>query len=170
MAQDYRKLSYWHDSVPGALTPDLLDRTIRITRDALRRDFGVPEPRIAVAGLNPHAGEGGAMGTEEIDWIMPLLDCLRDEGLAIAGPMPDDTMFHASARARYDVAVAMYHDQGLPVLKHKGFGRAVNITLGLPIIRTSVDHGTAFDIAGTGQADPGSLLAAVELAAELAAH
>jgi 4-hydroxythreonine-4-phosphate dehydrogenase len=154
--------------VPTALTPDGLEKVIRITHAAMQRDFGLAQPRIAVAGLNPHAGEGGAMGTEEIDWIMPLLDRLRDQGLAIAGPMPADTMFHASARARYDVAVAMYHDQALIPIKTLDFAGGVNITLGLPFVRTSPDHGTAFDIAGQGVADPSSLIAALRMADRMA--
>ncbi len=154
--------------VPTALTPAGLEKVIRITHDGLQRDFGIAAPRIAVAGLNPHAGEGGAMGTEEIDWIAPLLDRLHAEGLAISGPLPADTMFHASARARYDVAVAMYHDQALIPIKTLDFAGGVNVTLGLPFVRTSPDHGTAFDIAGQGVADPSSLIAALRMAAEMA--
>ncbi|SDN28746.1 4-hydroxythreonine-4-phosphate dehydrogenase [Lutimaribacter pacificus] len=154
--------------VPQALTPDGLEKTIRITHTALRRDFAIAEPRIAVAGLNPHAGEGGAMGTEETDWIAPLLDRLRAGGFDITGPLPADTMFHAAARARYDVAVAMYHDQALIPIKTLDFAGGVNVTLGLPFVRTSPDHGTAFDIAGQGVADPSSLVAALRMAADMA--
>ncbi|WP_121629941.1 4-hydroxythreonine-4-phosphate dehydrogenase PdxA [Tropicibacter alexandrii] len=154
--------------VPAALTPDLLERRIRITHDALVRKFGLPAPRIAVAGLNPHAGEGGRMGTEEQTLIAPVLDRLRAEGMEIAGPLPGDTMFHAAARARYDVAVCMYHDQALIPIKTLDFDRGVNVTLGLPFIRTSPDHGTAFDIAGTGLANPSSTIEALRLAARLA--
>jgi 4-hydroxythreonine-4-phosphate dehydrogenase len=154
--------------VPGALTPQLLTDTIRITHASLRRDFGIPAPRIAVAGLNPHAGEGGAMGREELDMITPVLTALRAEGLALSGPHSADTMFHAGARAGYDAAVAMYHDQALIPIKTIDFAGGVNVTLGLPFIRTSPDHGTAFDIAGTGRADPASLIAALELARDMA--
>lgn len=154
--------------VPAALTGSLIEETARITHAALVRDFGLPSPRIAVAGLNPHAGEGGAMGREEIEVIAPAIDRLRGEGLNIAGPLPADTMFHAAARARYDVALTMYHDQGLIPLKALDFDRGVNVTLGLPFLRTSPDHGTAFDIAGQGLARPDSLIAALCLAAELA--
>ncbi len=154
--------------VPKALTPEGLEQVIRITHDAMIRDFGIAAPRIAVAGLNPHAGESGAMGDEELTWIAPLLDRLRDEGLTLAGPMPADTMFHASARARYDVAVAMYHDQALIPIKTLDFAGGVNVTLGLPFVRTSPDHGTAFDIAGQGVADPSSLIAALRMAEDMA--
>ena len=154
--------------VPAQLTPALLAETIRITHAALRRDFGMAAPRIAVAGLNPHAGEAGKMGGEEIAMIAPLLDALRAEGLDIAGPLPADTMFHAGARARYDVAICMYHDQALIPIKTLDFSGGVNVTLGLPIIRTSPDHGTAFDIAGKGVADPTSMIAALRMAARMA--
>ncbi|PWE34168.1 4-hydroxythreonine-4-phosphate dehydrogenase PdxA [Maritimibacter sp. 55A14] len=154
--------------VPRALTRDLLDRTIRITAEGLRRDFGLRTPRIAVAGLNPHAGEGGAMGREEIDVIAPALEVLRAEGLEIAGPLSADTMFHPAARARYDVAICMYHDQALIPVKTVDFAGGVNVTLGLPFIRTSPDHGTALDIAGQGRADPASLIAALRMAAGMA--
>ncbi|MFD1508717.1 4-hydroxythreonine-4-phosphate dehydrogenase PdxA [Lacimonas salitolerans] len=154
--------------VPQALTPTGLAQVIRITHAAMIRDFGLAAPRIAVAGLNPHAGEGGSMGTEELDWIAPLLDDLRAEGLAITGPLPADTMFHAAARARYDVAVAMYHDQALIPIKTLDFAGGVNVTLGLPFVRTSPDHGTAFDIAGQGVADPSSLVAALRMAVQMA--
>ncbi|MCF1709970.1 4-hydroxythreonine-4-phosphate dehydrogenase PdxA [Tabrizicola sp. J26] len=155
--------------VPRALTPDLLEETIRITRDGLIRDFGIAVPRIAVAGLNPHAGEGGAMGREEIDWMIPLLDRLRGEGMALLGPLPADTMFHPAARARYDAAICAYHDQALIPIKTIDFAGGVNLTLGLPFIRTSPDHGTAFDIAGKGVADPSSLIAALKMAQAMAA-
>jgi 4-hydroxythreonine-4-phosphate dehydrogenase len=154
--------------VPGALTAALIEETARVTASALVRDFGIARPRLAVAGLNPHAGEQGAMGREEIEIIAPAVERLREEGLEIAGPLPADTMFHAEARARYDVALTMYHDQGLIPLKALDFVRGVNVTLGLPIIRTSPDHGTAYDIAGTGKADPTSLIEALNLAALMA--
>ena len=155
--------------VPATLTRDLLTQTIRITHAGLIRDFGLEAPRIAVAGLNPHAGEGGAMGREEIETIGPVIETLRAEGLALAGPLSADTMFHAAARARYDAAVAMYHDQALIPIKTIDFAGGVNVTLGLPFIRTSPDHGTAFDIAGQGRADPTSLIAALRLAERMAA-
>jgi len=142
--------------------------TIRILAAALRRDFALPAPRIAVAGLNPHAGEGGAMGREEITIIAPALDALRAEGIDVRGPLPADTMFHAAARARYDAAVCMYHDQALIPIKTLDFDRGVNVTLGLPFIRTSPDHGTAYDIAGQGVASPVSLIEALRLAASMA--
>jgi 4-hydroxythreonine-4-phosphate dehydrogenase len=156
--------------VPGALTPALLEDTIRITHAGLVRDFGIPAPRIAVAGLNPHAGEGGVIGREEIAWIAPLVRRLADEGMAIRGPMSADTMFHAGARAGYDAAVCMYHDQALIPIKTIDFAGGVNVTMGLPFIRTSPDHGTAHDIAGQGVADPTSLVAALRLAREMAAR
>ncbi len=155
--------------VPGALTGGLLEETIRITRAGLIRDFGLPAPRIAVAGLNPHAGEGGAMGGEETRLIIPLLERLRAEGMDLTGPLPADTMFHPAARARYDAAVCMYHDQALIPIKTIDFAGGVNVTLGLPFVRTSPDHGTAFDIAGRGIADPTSLIAALRMAAGMAA-
>ena len=154
--------------VPGALTSALLEETIRITHAGLVRDFGIEAPRLAVAGLNPHAGEGGAMGREEIEVIGPVLDRLRDEGIAIVGPLSADTMFHPAARARYDVAICMYHDQALIPIKTIDFAGGVNVTLGLPFIRTSPDHGTAFDIAGKGVADATSLIAALEMADHMA--
>jgi 4-hydroxythreonine-4-phosphate dehydrogenase len=154
--------------VPRALTGELLEETLRITRAALIRDFGLPRPRIAVAGLNPHAGEGGLMGREDIEVIAPVLERLRGEGFALSGPLSADTMFHAAARARYDAAVAMYHDQALIPIKTIDFAGGVNVTLGLPFVRTSPDHGTAFDIAGRGVADATSLVAALRLAAEMA--
>ncbi|MBK4214560.1 4-hydroxythreonine-4-phosphate dehydrogenase PdxA [Paracoccus caeni] len=153
--------------VPAALTDDLLEETIRITHAAMIRDFGIAAPRIAVAGLNPHAGEGGTMGREERDRIAPLLDRLRGEGLTIAGPLPADTMFHAPARARYDAAICAYHDQALIPIKTLDFAGGVNVTLGLPFIRTSPDHGTAFDIAGKGIADPDSTIAALRMARDM---
>ncbi|EPX81919.1 4-hydroxythreonine-4-phosphate dehydrogenase PdxA [Salipiger mucosus] len=154
--------------VPAALTPELLEKRLRITHTALIERFGIAQPRIAVAGLNPHAGEGGRMGREEIEMIAPVLDRLRAEGMDIAGPLPADTMFHARARARYDAAVCMYHDQALIPIKTLAFDEGVNVTLGLPFIRTSPDHGTAFDIAGKGLANPSSTLAALRLAWRLA--
>ena len=155
--------------VPHRLTPDLLRETIEITARSLRDRFGIPHPRLAVAGLNPHAGEGGAMGREEIDWIAPLLAEIPQEGFTLTGPHPADTMFHAAARARYDVAICMYHDQALIPIKTLDFDRGVNVTLGLPFIRTSPDHGTAFDIAGQGKANPSSLIEALKLAQTMAA-
>lgn len=155
-------------AVPRALTPGLLADTLRITHAALRRDFGVADPRIAVAGLNPHAGEGGRMGREEIEVIAPVIARLRAEGLALSGPHSADTMFHDAARARYDCAVAMYHDQALIPIKTLDFAGGVNVTLGLPFVRTSPDHGTAFDIAGTGRADATSMVAALRMARDMA--
>ena len=155
--------------VPDAVTPEVLDAVLRILDTDLRARFGIAQPEIVVCGLNPHAGEEGHLGREDIDTIAPTLDALRAEGLHLRGPLPADTAFTPAAGHK-DAVLAMYHDQGLPVLKYAGFGHAVNVTLGLPIIRTSVDHGTAFDIAGTGSADPGSLLAAVELALQMARH
>jgi len=156
--------------VPRALTPDLLEDTIRITRAGLIRDFGLDEPRIAVAGLNPHAGEGGSMGREELDWMAPLVTRLAAEGMAIRGPLSADTMFHAAARANYDVAICAYHDQALIPIKTIDFAGGVNVTLGLPFVRTSPDHGTAYDIAGLGKADPSSLIAALRLARDMVAR
>jgi 4-hydroxythreonine-4-phosphate dehydrogenase len=152
---------------PKALTADLIIRTGRIVDRDLRARFGVTRPRLAVAGLNPHAGEGGAMGREEITIIAPAIEALRAEGIDIVGPLPADTMFHARARARYDVALTMYHDQGLIPVKTLAFDEGVNVTLGLPFVRTSPDHGTAFDIAGKGIANPSSLIAALKLADRL---
>ncbi len=154
--------------VPAALTGELIIETARTTAEGLRRDLGITSPRLAVAGLNPHAGEGGAMGREEIDVIIPALEELRAGGLNVAGPLPADTMFHPAARARYDVALTMYHDQGLVPIKTLDFARGVNVTLGLPFVRTSPDHGTAYDIAGTGQADPSSLIEALKMAGAMA--
>ncbi len=156
--------------VPGALSEALLEETLRVTHAALIRDFGLPHPRMAVAGLNPHAGEGGTMGQEEARVIAPVLDRLRAEGMALTGPHPADTMFHAGARATYDAAIAMYHDQALIPIKTVDFAGGVNVTLGLPFIRTSPDHGTAFDIAGRGVADPTSLIAALAMARAMAAR
>jgi 4-hydroxythreonine-4-phosphate dehydrogenase len=157
-------------AVPQALTAEGLARTIRLTHAALKLDFGLPAPRIAVAGLNPHAGEGGTMGTEEATLIAPVLDALRAEGFDLRGPLSADTMFHPAARARYDAAVCMYHDQALIPIKTIDFAGGVNVTLGLPFVRTSPDHGTAHDIAGRGIADPTSLRAALRMAAEMAAR
>lgn len=154
--------------VPKALTAALLEQTLRLTEAALKRDFAIAQPRLAVAGLNPHAGESGAMGQEEAQLIAPVLERLRAQGMAIAGPLPADTMFHATARARYDVAICMYHDQALIPIKTIDFAGGVNVTLGLPFIRTSPDHGTAYDIAGKGLADPASLIAALRMAAQMA--
>ena len=155
-------------AVPAAITRETLLTTLRILDADLRGRFGIDAPRIAVLGLNPHAGEGGHMGHEEIDTIIPVLEQMRKEGMNLIGPLPADTAFVPRHLEHYDGVLAMYHDQGLPVLKHAGFGHAVNVTLGLPYIRTSVDHGTALDLAGTGRADPGSLRAALTLAIELA--
>ncbi len=154
--------------VAAALTPTLLEETIRVTHAGLIRDCGLARPRIAVAGLNPHAGEGGAMGDEETRIIAPVLGRLRAEGMAIVGPMSADTMFHARARAGYDVAICMYHDQALIPIKTLDFDGGVNVTLGLPFIRTSPDHGTACDIAGRGLARPDSMIAALRLARDMA--
>jgi len=156
--------------VPAALTTAELETTLRILHADLRSKFGIGQPRILVAGLNPHAGEGGYLGREEIEVITPVLDRLRREGMNLIGPLPADTLFTRKVLAGSDAQLAMYHDQGLAVLKYAAFEEGINITLGLPILRTSVDHGTALDLAGTGQADPGSLFAAVQLAAELAAR
>ncbi len=153
--------------VPAALTEDVLAETVEITRAALIRDFGIAEPRIAVSGLNPHAGEGGKMGREEIDLIAPVIRRFQDRGWHVVGPLPADTMFHAAARARYDAAIAMYHDQALVPIKTLAFDEGVNVTLGLPFVRTSPDHGTAFDIAGKGVANPSSMIAAIRMAAAM---
>ncbi|HEX3349043.1 MAG TPA: 4-hydroxythreonine-4-phosphate dehydrogenase PdxA [Acetobacteraceae bacterium] len=154
----------------ATLSTDAIIRTARITAEALRRDFGIPWPRLAIAGLNPHAGEDGALGDDETLIIQPAIDALRAEGIDVSGPWSPDTMFTPGARARYDVAICMYHDQALIPLKTIDMTHGVNVTLGLPIIRTSPDHGTAFDIAGKGIADPSSLIAAIDLASELAAR
>ncbi len=150
------------------LTTDLIVETARIVAHDLRTKFGVAAPRLAVAGLNPHAGEAGAMGREDIEVVAPAVERLRAEGFDARGPLPPDTMFHAAARARYDVAICMYHDQALIPIKTLAFDTGVNCTLGLPFVRTSPDHGTAFDIAGRGVADPASLVAALQLASRLA--
>ena len=154
--------------VSHTLTPDLLRETLEITARDLKNHFGLSAPRIAVAGLNPHSGEGGAMGREELDWIAPLIKDMAADGYAITGPHPADTMFHAAARANYDVAVAMYHDQALIPIKTLDFDRGVNVTLGLPFLRTSPDHGTALDIAGKGIANPTSMIEALKLAHQMA--
>ena len=156
-------------AVPAAITPQALEETLRIVHADLVHHFGLKSPRILVAGLNPHAGEGGHMGREEIDVIIPVLERLRAQGMQLIGPLPADTLFVPHTLAHGDAVLAMYHDQGLPVLKHASFGGGVNVTLGLPIIRTSVDHGTALDLAGSGRADAGSLFAAIELAIDMAA-
>jgi len=155
--------------VSAALTADRLEKVIRVLEADLRAKFALASPRILVCGLNPHAGEGGHLGREEIEVISPVLERLRAEGLGLTGPVPADTAFLPERLAGHDAVLAMYHDQGLPVLKHASFGHAVNVTLGLPIVRTSVDHGTALDLAGTGRADAGSLRAALRLAIELCA-
>ena len=155
-------------AVPDAIDREKLVRLVRIVDRDLRTRFSVPAPRIAVCGLNPHAGEGGHLGREEIESIAPAVDALRAEGLDVRGPIPADTAFTPERLAGVDVVVAMYHDQGLPVVKHAGFGHAVNVTLGLSFVRTSVDHGTALDLAGTGRAEHSSLLSALVLARELA--
>jgi 4-hydroxythreonine-4-phosphate dehydrogenase len=154
-------------AVPAAITQRGLSETLRILHGALVRDFGIAAPRILVAGLNPHAGESGHMGREEIDVIEPVLANLRSQGMNLIGPLPADTLFSRIRHEACDAVLAMYHDQGLPVLKYASFGAGVNITLGLPLIRTSVDHGTALDLAGTGKAEVGSLLAAIEVAMEM---
>jgi 4-hydroxythreonine-4-phosphate dehydrogenase len=156
--------------VPGKLDRELIVTTGRIVDRDLRERFGIARPRLAIAGLNPHAGEDGALGAEDIAVVRPAVDRLRQEGIDARGPLPADTMFHAAARASYDAALAMYHDQALIPIKTLAFDHAVNVTLGLPFVRTSPDHGTAFDIAGTGRADPSSLIAAIRLAARLAAR
>lgn len=156
--------------VATAITGEMLERKLRIIHRDLILRFGISTPRIVVAGLNPHAGESGHLGREEIDIIIPTLTRLRKEAMNLIGPLPADTLFNPARLGDYDCIFAMYHDQGLPVLKHASFGTAVNVTLGLPIIRTSVDHGTALDLAGTGRADAGSLLAAMEMAAALATN
>jgi 4-hydroxythreonine-4-phosphate dehydrogenase len=157
-------------AVPDAITRDGLESVIRILHQDLAQRFSIPRPRILVAGLNPHAGEGGHLGTEEIETIIPVLEKLRGEGMNLTGPLPADTLFSQHNIHNCDVFLAMYHDQGLAVLKHASFGGGVNVTLGMPIIRTSVDHGTALDLAGTGKADAGSLYAAIALAIDLAAR
>lgn len=157
-------------AVPAAIETTSLERSLRILNEALRSKFGIDEPRIAVLGLNPHAGESGHIGREEIDTIVPVMDTLRRQGMQLLGPLPADTAFVPAQRTRYDAVLAMYHDQALPVLKSEAFERTVNITLGLPFIRTSVDHGTALDLAGTGKADASSMIAAARMAIALVAH
>ncbi len=156
--------------VSAAVTPERLEAVVRVLEHDLRHTFGLASPVISVCGLNPHAGESGHLGREEIEVIEPALDRLRAQGLELIGPVPADTAFTPGALKGVDAVLAMYHDQGLPVLKHHGFERAVNVTLGLPIIRTSVDHGTALDLAGSGHADSGSLVAATRLAFDLASR
>ncbi|MGI3129466.1 4-hydroxythreonine-4-phosphate dehydrogenase PdxA [Halopseudomonas pachastrellae] len=155
--------------VADAITGPLIERVVRILHSDLLSKFGIATPRILVCGLNPHAGEDGHLGREELDIIIPALERLRAEGMQLIGPLPADTLFTPKHLDQADAVLAMYHDQGLPVLKHKGFGNAVNITLGMPIIRTSVDHGTALDLAGTGQANPGSLQVALDTAIQMIA-
>ncbi len=156
------------DQVPLQLTPDSLRRVIEITHAGLRDQFGIAAPRLAVSGLNPHAGEGGTMGLQELAWMTPLIDKMRGEGFDLAGPLPADTMFHPAARTRYDAAIAMYHDQALIPIKTLDFDKGVNVTLGLPFIRTSPDHGTAFDIAGRNIANPTSMIEALRMAHRMA--
>jgi 4-hydroxythreonine-4-phosphate dehydrogenase len=156
--------------VAGRLSSQLIEARGRAALRGLQRNFGIAEPRLAVAGFNPHAGEGGALGREEIELIAPAVEALRAEGWHVSGPHPADTMFHSSARAKYDVALCMYHDQALIPLKALHFDEGVNITLGLPVVRTSPDHGTAFDIAGEDRADPRATAAAITVAASCAAH
>ena len=156
--------------VPAAITQPLLEEVLSVLQQDLQQGFGLKNPRILIAGLNPHAGEGGHMGREEIEVIQPVIDRLREQGFNLSDPLPADTLFTDKLLKTADAVLAMYHDQGLPVLKYKGFGRAVNITLGMPIIRTSVDHGTALDLAGSGQADSGSLLTAINYAADMASN
>ncbi|HWI87232.1 MAG TPA: 4-hydroxythreonine-4-phosphate dehydrogenase PdxA [Sphingomonas sp.] len=154
--------------VSEAISIDLIVSRARTTERGLVRDFGIERPRLVIAGLNPHAGESGALGREEIDIVIPAIERLREEGIEIDGPLAADTMFHPRARARYDAALCLYHDQALIPLKTLHFDEGVNITLGLPIVRTSPDHGTAFGIAGTGRADPGATIAAIRLATQCA--
>lgn len=155
--------------VPELVTAERIQRTARVVHESMTRDFGIARPRLAVAGLNPHAGESGALGLEEIEVIAPALEALREEGLIIAGPLPADTMFHDEARATYDAAICLYHDQALIPVKTLDFWGGVNATLGLPVVRTSPDHGTGFEIAGKGVARPDSLIAAIRLAGVMAA-
>ncbi len=154
-------------AVSDAITPELLREVIAILHHDLRTKFGIADPHVLVCGLNPHAGEGGHMGTEEIDTIIPVLDEMRAQGMNLSGPLPADTLFQPKYLDHADAVLAMYHDQGLPVLKYQGFRRGVNITLGLPFIRTSVDHGTALDLAGQGKADVGSFITALNLAIKM---
>ncbi len=156
--------------VPAAITADVLEKTLRILHADLQQKYGLAKPRILVAGLNPHAGEGGYLGREEIEVITPVLEKLRAEGMQLSGPYPADTMFTPPILAQGDAVLAMYHDQGLTALKYATFGQGINVTLGLPIIRTSVDHGTALALAGSGRADPGSLFEAIAEAARMAAR
>ncbi|MFB0710860.1 4-hydroxythreonine-4-phosphate dehydrogenase PdxA [Buttiauxella noackiae] len=157
-------------AISDAITPDLLRQIISILYHDLQTKFGIAQPHVLVCGLNPHAGEGGHMGTEEIDTIIPVLDEMRGLGMKLSGPLPADTLFQPKYLDNADAVLAMYHDQGLPVLKYQGFGRAVNITLGLPFIRTSVDHGTALDLAGQGKAEVGSFITALNLAIKMIAN
>ncbi|WP_455426896.1 4-hydroxythreonine-4-phosphate dehydrogenase PdxA [Dryocola sp. LX212] len=154
-------------AISEAITPDLLRQIITILYHDLQTRFGIPQPHVLVCGLNPHAGEGGHMGTEEIDTIIPVLNEMRALGMNLSGPLPADTLFQPKYLNHADAVLAMYHDQGLPVLKYQGFGRAVNISLGLPFIRTSVDHGTALELAGQGKADVGSFTTALNLAIKM---
>ncbi|MGK0704442.1 4-hydroxythreonine-4-phosphate dehydrogenase PdxA [Yokenella regensburgei] len=154
-------------AISDAITPDLLREVITILHDDLQNKFGIKNPHVLVCGLNPHAGESGHMGTEEIDTIIPVLEEMRGKGMNLSGPLPADTLFQPKYLDHADAVLAMYHDQGLPVLKYQGFGRGVNITLGLPFIRTSVDHGTALDLAGTGTAEVGSFITALNLAIKM---
>ena len=154
-------------AVSDAITPDLLREVITILHDDLQNKFGLAEPHVLVCGLNPHAGEGGHMGTEEIDTLIPVLEEMRKKGMNLSGPLPADTLFQPKYLDHADAVLAMYHDQGLPVLKYQGFGRGVNITLGLPFIRTSVDHGTALELTGLGKADVGSFITALNLAIKM---
>ncbi|MBA0209963.1 4-hydroxythreonine-4-phosphate dehydrogenase PdxA [Pectobacterium brasiliense] len=157
-------------AVSAAITRQSLHEVITILHHDLQTKFGIAQPQIYVCGLNPHAGEGGHMGREELDVINPALDKLRQQGITLVGPLPADTLFQPKYLQHADAVLAMYHDQGLPVLKYQGFGRAVNITLGLPFIRTSVDHGTALELAATGSADPGSFITALNLAIKMIKH
>ncbi|MFN3229575.1 MAG: 4-hydroxythreonine-4-phosphate dehydrogenase PdxA [Asticcacaulis sp.] len=174
MARDLRvSLATIHiplKDVPERLTAEGLEQTIRVTHDALIRDFGIAHPRLALAGLNPHAGEDGTIGREEVELLIPLAQRLRDAGLDLSDPKPADTLFHDEARQRYDAVIGLYHDQALIPVKTLDFWGGVNVTLGLPIVRTSPDHGTGFDIAGQGIARPDSLIAALRAAADLSAH
>ena len=156
--------------VPALLTAAKIVETTRVVAGALQRDFGIPHPRLAITGLNPHAGEDGTLGTEDRDIIEPAIETLRREGLNVTGPHAADTLFHAAARQRYDAAIAMYHDQALIPIKTLAFDEGVNVTLGLPFVRTSPDHGTAFGIAGKGIASAASLIAALKLAGDMSAR
>lgn len=156
--------------VAAHLTADGVECALHILHADLQKHFGLPNPRILVSGLNPHAGEGGYLGSEEIEWLIPLLEHMRAQGMDVRGPFPADTLFTPRVLSQGDCVLTMYHDQGLPVLKYASFGAGVNVTLGLPFIRTSVDHGTALDLAGSGQADPGSFFEAIDLAITMAAQ